>query len=143
MKSISLDKDAQLGEFGYSREDRKIRSLGWDALENVMNKIVKDEKYAALEEAMDPIWSVEGQEPLSLLVRAGRLPESVLYHKVELPNGDIYNMIAPMELVINFKRKLTLSEESDGANIMRQSGRKPICCLVLQAAIFQKTKRRN
>ena len=104
-------KDAQLGEFGYSREDRKIRSLGWDALENVMTKIGEDEKYAALEEAMDPIWSVEGQEPLSLLVRAGRLPESVLYHKVELPNGEIYNMIAPMELVINFKRIGKLTEE--------------------------------
>ena len=105
-------KDAQLGEFGYSREDRKIRTLGWDALENVMRKIVADEKYAALEEALDPIWSVEGQEPLSLLVRAGRLPESVLYHKVELPNGEIYNMIAPMELVINFKRIGKLTKEA-------------------------------
>ncbi len=103
-------KEAQLGHFGFSREDRRILRVGWDALENVMKKIGEDGKYAALEEAMDPIWSVEGQEPLSLLVRAGRLPESVLYHKVELPNGEIYNMIAPMELVINFKRKLTLSE---------------------------------
>lgn len=105
-------KGAQLGEFGYSREDRRILRLGWDALENMMDKIVADEKYAALEEALDPIWSVEGQEPLSLLVRAGRLPESVLYHKVELPNGEIYDMIAPMELVINFKRIGKLTKEA-------------------------------
>ena len=78
------------------------------ALENIYDRVMVGDEYAGLRKTLMPLFR-SGLNPMSVLVRAGRLPEEVLYSKVKLPNGNIYNQLPNTELVVNYqvKGKLT------------------------------------
>ena len=49
--------------------------------------------------------------PIDLLVRAGRLPESVLYQEIDLPNGEVYRLKRAKHLIVRYERRGYVTEE--------------------------------
>ena len=109
MESFDNNPEARLWDDN-NPDAPRIRELAAMALENVYDRVATgfEDEYAGLWKALLPLFD-SGFDGMSLLVRAGRLPEEVLYSKVKLPNGDIFNMLPNRKLVINYqvKGKLT------------------------------------
>lgn len=87
----------------------RIREIAAIALENVHDRVMVGEEYAGLRTALMPLFK-SGLNPMTVLVRAGRLPEEALYSKVKLPNGKIFNQLPNTELVVKYQLKAKLTK---------------------------------
>ncbi len=80
----------------------------------VFDRVFVNGENPRLEAAMKPFL---GEMPLhsfapdNLLIRAGRIPESVLYQEIELPNGEIYSLKRGKFLVVKYRREGTPAKE--------------------------------
>ena len=112
MESFGNNPEARLWDDN-NPDAPRIRELAAIALENVYDRVATgfEDEYAGLWDALLPLFD-SGFDGMSLLVRAGRLPEEVLYSKVQLPNGKIFNMLPNTELVINYQKKGKLTKRA-------------------------------
>ena len=108
MESFDNNPEARLWDDN-NPDAPRIRELAAMALENVHDRVMVGEEYAGLRTTLMPLFR-SGLNPLSVLVRAGRLPEEVLYSKVKLPNGNIYNLLPNTELVVKYQLKTILTK---------------------------------
>ena len=106
----SFDNDPEAMPWGFDDpEASRIRELAGMAFDNVRARVfMEDERneYAGLRKALEPV----SFDPMAVLVRAGRLPEEVLYSKAKLPNGKVYNLLPNTELVVNYQLKAKLTK---------------------------------
>lgn len=97
------------------------------AAANARQKVFVNNEMPALKAAIWPfLGDIPSQEWLqtNLLVRAGRLPASVLEWNVMLPNGEIYDLKANpnTELIVRYKTRTQLSE--DGRRWLKEAVQK-------------------
>ena len=97
------------------------------AAANARQKVFVNNEMPALKAAIWPFLDdIPAQEwlQMNLLVRAGRLPASVLEWNVTLPNGEVYDLKANpnTELIVRYKTRTQLSE--DGRRWLKEAVQK-------------------
>lgn len=91
----------------------ELQLIIWDFVDR---KIAENPQYAELDVAINRILDEVGfydnrLYPDDLLVRAGVLPESVLWDPVELPNGETAKLYKNMQIVVKYRTRGKKTEE--------------------------------
>ncbi|MDE0021835.1 MAG: hypothetical protein OXT69_10715 [Candidatus Poribacteria bacterium] len=115
-RRVGLEFDRQTAE-GASAADATIR-----AYEVVQEEMLNDAEFLAAMSPYIPSKNAESDlriphylwNPMSVLLRSGRVLDDRYYHRTKLPNGEIYKYLPHQELRITWTERRAPTAESEG-----------------------------